>query len=354
MTPIKFWRKPIDFFARREHFIDHLLPVWSALKGSRGVFYIPEYLQGYAAAKGLEDYSLLRPANGNAIQVAPDGYSPLLVAAYGDMVIAQKRVPQRPFLMMEHGVGLTFNGCAGYAGGTGVRNRVSMFLAPNEFIRKKTAKAIPGVAQVVIGTPKLDAWAPASDDPFQFSDGRGSKKPVVAISFHWNGEKVAPEAGNAFLHYKDVIADLAGHPDFDLLGHGHPKYRFVLEPFYRDLGIEAEWDFSKIMQRADLYVNDCSSTMYEFCVTGKPVVIMNAPWFRRDVKHGIRFWDYTDIGPQVNEPDELLQAILNSLELPGAYKTQRQMMVQDLYPFIGYSAHRAAGAIQGFLGGKHG
>lgn len=353
MTPIKFWQKPIDFFARREHFIDHMLPVWNALKGSRGKFFIPEYLAEYAEAKGVEDVTLLKPRNEIVLNVAPDGFSPLLVSAYGDMIIAQKSVPQRPFIMMEHGVGLTFNGCAGYAGGAGSRSRVSMFLAPNEYIRKKTAKTFPRIPQVVIGTPKLDQWSNS-----QIVEKSNSRKPVVAISFHWNGDKMAAEAGNAFAHYKDVIPELMKHTDFSLLGHGHPKYRFVLEPFYRALGIESVWDFAEVMQRADVYVNDCSSTMYEFCVTGKPVVILNAPWFRRNVKHGIRFWDYTDIGLQVDEPSQLLDAIRNTLH-PGSadaftYYANRKKMVEELYPYLGTSAQRAAGAILGFLGGKHG
>lgn len=354
MTPTKLWRKPIDFFARREHFIDHMLPVWNALKGNRGRFHIPEYLREYAEMRGVEDAVFLKPLNSSVINVVPDGLTPLLVSAYGDMVIAHRRTPQRPFLMMEHGVGLTFNGCPGYAGGTGMRQRVAMFLAPNEYIRAKTAKALPGTPQVVIGTPKLD-WLASAKFPPQ------GRKPVVAIGFHWNGEKVANEAGNAFLHFKDFVPELARQSEFTLLGHGHPKYRFVLEPFYESLGIEMDWDFTSVMRRADLYVNDCSSTMYEFSATGKPVVIMNAPWFRRGVKHGIRFWDYTDIGPQVEGPEELLDAIRLMLGfLPSrqgelfVYHAARKKMTDEPYPHIGHSAERAAGAILGFLGGKHG
>jgi CDP-glycerol glycerophosphotransferase (TagB/SpsB family) len=122
----------------------------------------------------------------------------------------------------------------------------------------------------------------------------------------------------------------------------------MLAPFYRDLGIEVVRDFSEVMQSADIYVNDCSSTMYEFLVTGKPVIILNAPWFRRDVRWGIRFWDYTDIGIQVNEPGELLPAIDRTLDSPNEYLSDRENAVRDLYPFLGQAAQRAAGAILGF------
>jgi hypothetical protein len=354
MTPRVSWKKPVEFFARREHFIDHMLPVWNALKGERGVFWIPEYLEAYAQAAGVEDYAVLKPEGDDPLKVRPEGLAPLVVSAYGDALIAKKFVPQRPFIMMEHGVGLTFSGHPGYAGGRGLRNSMSLFLAPNEFIRAKTQAAIRDAMQVVIGTPKLDAYGHSPKNE-RTSFGEGKKgTPVVAISFHWNGEKVAPEAGNALLHYMQVLPELAKRTDIRRLGHGHPKYRFALGPIYESLGIEVEWTFARVMERADVYVNDCSSTMYEFCVTGKPVVILNAPWFRRNVKHGIRFWDYTDIGPQVDEPTELNQAIERVLNDPQEFSEAREAMVRDLYPYLGYGAQRAAGAILGFIGGKHG
>jgi hypothetical protein len=363
----KFWRKPVDFFARRPHFVDHMLPIWEAMQGERGRFYVPEIVAEHAIRKGISDVVPLRSTSlNNSIACAPDGTSPLLVAAYGDLQMAQRRSPQRPYIMMEHGVGLTpAKAHAGYAGGTGRRTRVGLFLAPNDFIRAKTARAIPGVPQVVIGTPKLDKWAltpsltltpsPSPDPGETVRDkGRGEQKPVVCISFHWNGEQVSKEASNAFMHYRDVLDELARVDDFKLIGHGHPKYMWFLEQEYQARGIEVVHDFEEVMERADLYVNDCSSTMYEFCVTGKPVVILNAPWFDRNAKLGIRFWDYTDIGPQVEAPSELLSAISSQLSAPQEYACTRNKMVHDLYPFLGCSAQRAAGAILGFAGGKRG
>lgn len=344
----RFWRKPVDFFARRVHFVDHILPIWEAMEGDRGRFFVPECIAEHAVAKGIQDVIALKSTSQmNAIACAPEGTAPLLVCAYGDLQIAKRKAPQRPIILMEHGVGLTpAQDHAGYAGGTGMRRQADLTLAPNEFIRRKTAKAIPGAAQVVVGTPKLD-WVSGA----KFQVGR---KPVVCISFHWNGEKVSREAGNAFLHYRDVLDELANQPDFTLIGHGHPKYIWFLEQEYQARGIEVVRDFEEVMKRADVYVNDCSSTLYEFCVTGKAVVIMNAPWFRRDVNLGIRFWEYTDIGPMVDEPKELLGAIRSQLATPHDYACAREKMVCDLYPYLGHSAQRAAGAILGFAGGKRG
>lgn len=339
-------QKPIDFFARRTHFIDHLAPIWEALGQRRGTFYVAECILDHALRLRIDAQPLKSLNPLDPLEVAPDGGNPLVVAAYGDLSRAYDVRPQRPFILMEHGVGLTPSNHSGYAGGTSLRRKVDLFLAPNEYIRAKTAKSLPDARQVVIGTPKLDraywqGWY--REDP----------RPTVAISFHWDGSKaVGPEGGNAFAHYRDVLASLSRTDGFRLIGHGHPRIIDTLVPFYRDLGIEVMRDFREVMARADVYINDCSSTLYEFCVTEKPVIILNAPWFRRETRWGIRFWDYTDIGIQVNEPVELLPAIDRTIDSPDEYRAGRDKAVQDLYPFLGHSAQRAAGAILGFLGGR--
>lgn len=352
MIPKSYYRLPIDFFARRTHYIDHLAPVWKALEGNhRGCFYVPECIMDHARALGIQATSLKSMDPLDPIKVSPPGNGPLVIAAYGDLAMAHEIRPQRPFILMEHGVGITPSKHAGYAGGTALRRKVQLFLAPNEYIRAKTAKALPGANQVVVGTPKLDEWEPwrRTHVSSEFNFIRG--KPTVAISFHFDGIKIGPEARNAFQHYRGCLAELAKQDDFTLIGHGHPRIMDALALIYQEAGIEVERDFRNIMRIADLYVVDTSSTLYEFCVTGKPVVLMNAPWYRRDVNWGIRFWDYTNIGRQVNEPEQLLSTIRWTIENSDHYALQRYAMVQDLYPFLGHSTHRAAAAILGFCHG---
>jgi hypothetical protein len=348
---MRAYSKPLDFFARRLHFVDHMAPIWRALhEKERGHFYVPETLMGHALNRGVAA-TALQGREDDAINVlVPNGIAPILVSAYGDMQSVKRNNPQRPIFMMEHGVGLTFDH-PGYAGGTGLRRSVKFFLAPNEFIRRKTAKALGAVPQAVIGTPKLDGFAKAEGGRQKAEGG----KRTVAISFHWDGKRVAAEAGNAFEHYKFILPVLAERDDYHLIGHGHPKFMHYLAPIYESLGVEIVWDFSEVMERADLYVNDCSSTMYEFLVTGKPVVMMNAPWFRRDVNFGIRFWDYADIGPQVERAEDLPQVIAEQLAGGSeAFREAREKTVRELYPFLGQSAARAAGALVGFMEGKRG
>ena len=349
MTPPRLLKLPVDAFARREHYLDHIAPVWLALKEkTRGKFYVPAYMEDYARAKGLEP-SVLAPERGEAMNVWPRGLGPLLVAAYGDMVRAIRHVPQRPILFMEHGVGLTFGDHPGYAGGGGTRKRIDLFLNQNQHTHDLNKRAFPRTPGVVIGTPKFDSAT-------NYTKVTNGKKPVVCVSFHWNGEDVAPEAGNAFKHYMKAIPELAKCKEFKLIGHGHPRYRFMLASYYYEHGIEAVWDFEEVLRRADVYMHDSGSTLYEFCITGKPVVILNAPEFRRDKHWGIRFWDYSDIGPMVDDPADLMEAIKSQVEAArgGAdpYAKARQKAVRELYPYRGRSAKRAARAIEEFTGRK--
>jgi hypothetical protein len=103
---IKNWARPIDFFARCSHYIDHMAPVWLALdEEMRGSFYVPALIREYAISKGLPDVVALRPPGvNNKVNVAPPGDGPLVTCAYGDLQTAVQKNPKRPQIFMEHGV----------------------------------------------------------------------------------------------------------------------------------------------------------------------------------------------------------------------------------------------------------
>lgn len=331
----------IDFFARRTHFIDHVLPVWRQLESERGSFFVPDAIADYARKRGVDVVAL--KARGSGLDVKPPrSENAMLVCSYGDLAVAHRADPKRKFIFMEHGVGITYGGHPGYAGGKGMRKKVSLFLAPNEIVRAKTEKALPGVEQVVIGTPKLDQ--------FQVQSYRLHEPPVVCVSFHWDGSRIQPEAGNAFGHFRRVLPELARWDGFKLIGHGHPRAMDTFSKEYKKLGIEVERDFDEVMERADVYVCDNSSTIYEFLVTRKPVVLMNAPQYRRHVHWGIRFWNFTDIGPMIDQPDDLLVGILVALKRSSYWAARRAMAVDELFPYLGCSAKRAAEALREWLG----
>jgi CDP-glycerol glycerophosphotransferase (TagB/SpsB family) len=172
---------------------------------------------------------------------------------------------------------------------------------------------------------------------------------VIAIAFHW-GERQAhpPESGTAWEHYREILPDLAKR--YQVIGHGHPLARATYRREFERVGIEWVADFRDVLRQADLYINDLSSTMYEFVATGKPVIILNAPWFRRRVSWGIRFWDYSNVGINVEDPSQLFDAIDRTF---ADYETicldERRSAVRDLYPYLGRSAARAVDVLLGYL-----
>ena len=67
---VKNWARPVDFFARRSNYIDHMAPVWFALdEEMRGSFYVPALIQDYAIGKGLDVIALKPPGINNKLDV---------------------------------------------------------------------------------------------------------------------------------------------------------------------------------------------------------------------------------------------------------------------------------------------
>lgn len=327
--------RKLDFFARRAHYIDHLAPVWLAFPAvSRGDFYVLPDLADYARAELGETGVTEFPGD------TPPGTGPILTAAYADMYRAARS--GRRLITMEHGTGHAF-GKSPYPDGKGKRDLVSLFLMPNEYTARKARAVRPTPCQV-IGTPKMDAFKPA-----HFPAPAPAGVPVLAIAFHW-GQRNAnpPESGSAWEHYKGILPALSKR--YHVIGHGHPLSARIYRHEFEQLGVEWVGDFRDVLRRADLYLNDLSSTMYEFLVTGKPVIVLNAPWFRRQVSWGIRFWDYADVGIQVDGPEGLFPAIDETLANYEAVRLEeRRQAVADLYPFLGRSAARAAEVLVSYL-----
>lgn len=326
-------KKRLDFFARRNHYIDHLAPVWNAMpEDRRGTFYVNEQTFMYAKWKTGAD-----PVIVSDLPISDD---PVLVCAYGDMNRASRA--GRVLINMEHGTGHTFNTPA-YPNGRGARDFIDLFLAPNEYTAQKI-RDIRMKPVKVIGTPKMDdLLKSAALNP---NDG------TVCIAFHWGNKKTKPaEAGSALDHYRAVLPILKRQ--YKLIAHGHPLAEVEHRQLFDDLGIEYVPTFEEVCRRASLYINDLSSTLYEFMALGKPVILLNAPWFRRDVNYGIRFWDYSNIGFNVDDPKEIFSAIDTMLERPYLFRDECAKARRDLYPFLGVAAEIAVNRILHFMEDDH-
>jgi hypothetical protein len=328
----------VDFVACEPQFIDHVAPVWHATPAEvRGRFLTEEHLLERARGRGIDAEPV--PADRIRAGVPPkavhDPCGPqAFVCSIGDTKVA-RRLGYRRFAFMEHGAGQTYLIQGGirhpsYAGGAD-REDTELFLVPNEYAAASWRASYPAARVDVVGCPKLD------DLPSR----EATQGPVVAISFHWPAF-VAPEAGTALGHYVPALADLAAR--FRVIGHAHPKgdWPARIEHYYRAAGIELVRDFDEVCRRADVYVCDNSSTLFEFASTGRPVVVLNAPQFRRNVRHGGRFWDWAPIGINVDQPTELGDAIERALEDREPVRRERERVLGLVYAHTTGAAARAA------------
>lgn len=318
----------IDAVATERHFVDHIAPVWQALPDEyRGDFLVPYQLRVHAEKRGIVP----------TITSHRDTHrrGPMIVASFGDM----RRSPIRPVAYMEHGAGQSYgNNHTSYIGGPG-RERVGLFLAPNSVVMEANQRDWPIARHARVGSPRLDRW---------LGHRPGNDEPVVAVSFHWDC-KVAPEARSAWNTYHVAVRDLARRFP-KVIGHAHPRVFSTLRTSYKAWGIEPVEDFEEVLARADVYVCDNSSTMFEFGATGRPIVVMNAPWYRRDVEFWPRFWYGADAGPNVNTPEELAPAIRAALATPDPWADRRgTIMSTVLGPLDGRASERAADAIVAWL-----
>lgn len=336
----------IDFLASQPHYLDHIAPIWDALPEElHGTFYVPLEMQEYAEKVLMRDHRCLYVYKEDNLGSSVERY-PVLVAGYGDMIAVHQNNPSRKIVYMEHGTGHTFH-TSPYPDGKGKRDWVDLFLPPNEYTARKI-RSVRNTRCEVIGTPKMDKVF-RELNPLNMLKLSYPSPPTIAIGFHWgNKGNTPPESGSAFDHYKDIIPELSER--FNLLAYGHPLAEDSYKKFYLSHGIEYTSNLWNVFARADVCINDLSSAMYEFLVTGKPVIVLNTPWFRRDVQHGIRFWDYADIGIHVEEPSELDFAIKQTLDNYVAVRAgERTTTVQDLFPYLGQSAKRAVDVIKEYL-----
>lgn len=258
-----------------------------------------------------------------------------LVAGYGD-VVAAKRARHRRIVLMQHGAGQSYStNHPNYPGGRG-NDAVGLFLTPNEHSADRWRRAYPSAPVVAVGCPKLDTLPTRSPKrPY----------PVVAITFHFDLH-LYPETQSALAWYLPALRELAQR--FTVIGTSHP--RRDMRQIYESRGIEYVPDFREVCRRADVLAFDNTSAGFEFAATGRPVVVMDAPWYRREVAPGLRFWDAADVGIRVDVPEALIPAIERALSLRADDVGRREIALDTVYAYRHGAAQRAADAINEWIG----
>jgi hypothetical protein len=218
----------------------------------------------------------------------------VLVGGYWDIGVVDNRM-----VYVEHGAGQKYNLPPESIGaqcfhGSEHPERVVGYISPNERVAKSWKR--PAVA---VGCPIVDRFASYAP--------RDNPKPLAVIAFHWSPrDPVCPEAGSAVDHYAPSLPHIARtlrRQGFEVRMTGHPRDKHARQ---RANHARIEWiEVEDVYARADLLIADNTSLMYELAHLGRSVIALNAPWFRRDVEHGLRFWSHVP-GIQIDSPEELL------------------------------------------------
>lgn len=320
----------MDYYASHRHLVDHLAPLWHAqTPEERGRFMVGRrHLVDYAAAAWSIPTEWDEPATPGGLTV---------VASHADYTRCAK---DRPIAYVEHGAGQTYRDHdwhPAYSGGDS-RDRVVLFLTLNDTTAEREAARYPNAEVIVVGSMRLDSLRPAVEDrPAR------TGPPVIACTWHWNLGLV-PETKPAWEHWRAKFTELAAE-GWVILGHAHPRAYAEMIRHYERRGIEPVEDFTDVLRRADVLCFDNTSAGYEAAALGVPVVALNAPWYRRHVHHGLRFWNRVP-GPQVDHPERLAAAIAAS-QTPR-WAEVRRIVTDDVYPLRtrGVAATLAANAVR--------
>lgn len=314
----------IDFLASERQYFDHLEPVWRQLPaGKRGSFFVPEHLFGYAVTSGVTPSP---PGPVGSVAVA---------ASWGDLNGCH---PSQRRVLMEHGVGQTYAGLEWnqrYAGAHG-RESIDLFLSPNQRVYDLNTAATPGAQHVIIGSPRLDELVNIVDASQPLFD--------ATVSFHFDTD-FCDEITSAWAWIRPQLLQIGN----SWCGHAHPRCWDKLSRWYDEAGKTSFPYFPLALAMGAVYVCDNSSTIYEAAAAGRPVVLLNAPQYRRHVNHGLRFWEFADVGVQVNHKNELGPAIELALEDPIEVAMRRAEIVDELFPHRGEAAYRASASILALL-----
>jgi hypothetical protein len=325
----------VDFYCSTPQYIDHAAPIWQALDShARGTFWIAprNSLHVHARHRGVD------------VRFGP----PMQRRGQLTVVFGAIDLPavQRPVLA-DHGAGQTYVGLdhPSWAGGEG-RDRVVRFLVPNDHAAAANRRRYPHIPNVVVGSPHVEQLT-------TIPRASNEERVTVVFSRHWDGgplERIVPELRSAWRYWHTPIVDLArANRRGPVAFHAHPRCSAFAQRDAQRADVPFLPTFDEVVARADVYVVDNSSTGFEWAALDRPVVWLDAPWYRRDVEHGLRFWSHADVGIRVQDARALVGVLDAYAADPDLCGGRRRQLIGDVFPIIDGAARTAAAAIEELL-----
>lgn len=322
----------IDVYGSERHYVDHLAPLWRALPTSeQGSFWC-------TPRKGVHAYA---EALGLPVRVCGNvpGANPVVVASFGD----ERDVAGRQIALVEHGAGQSYSDHIFGAEQTD-REAISLFICPNDTIALRARDTFPHARIEVVGCPKLDVHAELA--------ARRFARPEIAsrtVAFSWRWEdRSAAESRSGWMHYRAGFAAAVVElhaAGCRVIGHGHPRALPTLRREYDRAGIEVVDRLDDVIELADVLVCDNSSAIFEAAACGVVPVFANAPWYRRNVCHGLRFWTYAHLGPNVANATEIPAAVEDALDNRASWLALINAEIGGVYAHRGDATERAVKAL---------
>lgn len=310
----------LNFYCSRIPYVDHSLPIFKKLpKKYKGKFMIDKNIEDYVKTLGI-DYMV-------GFEVSEN---PVMILSRADIPSIKKS----RIVFLEHGVGTNYNN--------------KSHLPDNKFIdlvlttkaQEPAHRKLFGDKVKIVGCPKLDFLIKKHKKP-------KNKIPIVAFSHHWD-QKQFPETRSAWPWDSDGLIELSKRKDIKLLGHKHPGDPRDIEGFCFDNKIDFESDWNNVIAKADLYICDNSSSIYEFAALDKPVVVLSPPFYRRNVNFGGRFWDNIP-GIECSHNYMLSACVSEGLIDVEERKYQRHNAIMAAYGILGNSTDLAIEYIIDYL-----
>lgn len=302
----------VDAVASFPHYRDHLQPILDAL---------PLEMRGVMHQLGKTDVPPSRVA---------------LVAGWKDARVLDQRGIR--YFYVEHGAGQTYAGDErkavrdhpSYSGGGGARlQNVLGFICPSERVAERWTVA-PAAA---VGCPKMD----------QFYGVVPTIPRAICFTFHFRGF-MCPENGTAWAHWDAHFLDIAEFirtKGFLPFAHLHPRCEEWQWKTLRDAGFTPLATDREVFHQCGMLIADNTSLIPEFAALGRPVAYLNAPWYRREVEHGGRFWDWAKLVSTWDDPADFYDGLLDAYQLGTPSSAA---LASEVYATVDGSASQRAAA----------